>query len=236
MFHYGQRLDPDLLQAFVLVAELGSFTRAAQHLNRSQAAVSQQIKRLEERVGHALLLRSTASVELTATGQDFLGDARRLVAMHEAVLTRLNGKGVAGRVRLGVMEDYGTKRLPPLVADIAARFPDLDVDMEVGLTAPMLKRLGNDFEIVIAMHACGGPDGELVQIEQAVWAGSRKTLPIGRGAIPFALSTTDCLFRKWASEALDAAGSLLAPRPHQRQSCSGRGARLRRAGAHRDEG
>ena len=135
-------LDPDLLRAFVVVADRLSFTRAAEQLNRTQAAVSLQVKRLEERLEIALFRRSTARVELTAAGEGFLTDARRILALNEQAIARISSQRVAGRVRIGVMEDYGTKILPRLLADIAERFPLVQVEMEIGLTALLLKRLG----------------------------------------------------------------------------------------------
>ncbi|RUT92483.1 LysR family transcriptional regulator, partial [Mesorhizobium sp. M7A.T.Ca.TU.009.02.1.1] len=102
-------LDPDLLRAFVVVAERLSFTRAAEQLNRTQAAVSLQVKRLEERIETILFRRSTARVELTAAGEGFLIDARRILALNEQAIARVSGQQVGGQVRIGVMEDYGTK-------------------------------------------------------------------------------------------------------------------------------
>ena len=134
----ARHLDPELLQAFVAVADRLSFTRAAAELNRTQATVSLQVKRLEDRLGILLFRRSTARVELTAGGASFLPDARRILALSEEVLARLSEQRMAGWVRLGVMEDYGTKLLPRLLAGAAEQFPLVQVEMEIGLTARML--------------------------------------------------------------------------------------------------
>lgn len=67
----SRSLDPELLRTFVVVAERLSFTRAAEQLNRTQATVSLQVKRLEERLDISLFRRSTAHVELTAAGEGF---------------------------------------------------------------------------------------------------------------------------------------------------------------------
>lgn len=66
----GTNLDPDLLRAFLTVADHRSFTRAAITLNRTQSAVSSQIKRLEDQLGSILFNRSTARVDLSAAGED----------------------------------------------------------------------------------------------------------------------------------------------------------------------
>jgi DNA-binding transcriptional LysR family regulator len=67
------------VRAFVKVAELRSFTRAAEHLRLSKARVSAQVRDLEAEVGGRLLQRSTRSVRLTSDGEQFLVRARRLV-------------------------------------------------------------------------------------------------------------------------------------------------------------
>ena len=63
-------LDPDLLRAFLAVAEHGSFTRAAHQLNRTQSAVSVQVRRLEQRLGTKLFQRDRAGAVPTAAGDE----------------------------------------------------------------------------------------------------------------------------------------------------------------------
>ena len=198
-------LDPDLLRAFVAVAEQLSFTRAAAMLNRTQATVSLQVKRLEERVGVALFHRSTVRVELTAGGEGFLADARRILALGDQAVARLSDQQPAGRVRIGVMEDYGIKVLPRLLATAKKQYPLIQVEMEIGLTAKMLKRLGSSFDLVIAMHPEGTAEGELVRREDAVWAAAPGHATEELDTLPVALSEPGCLFREWAIRALDGA-------------------------------
>lgn len=212
-------LDPELLRAFVVVADRLSFTRAAEQLNRTQAAVSLQAKRLEERLDTALFRRSTARVELTAAGEGFLTDARRILALNEQAIARVSNR-VAGHVRIGVMEDYGTRILPSLLADIAERFPLVQVDMEIGLTALLLKRLGSSFDAVIAMHPEGTTEGDLICRERAIWAAASTRAVEELDPLPVALSYPDCLFRAWAIDALDKAGrpwrlALCQPEPRR---------------------
>ncbi|SMF65587.1 transcriptional regulator, LysR family [Tistlia consotensis] len=199
-------LDPELLRAFVAVAERLSFTRAAEGLHRSQATVSLQVKRLEARLGVALFRRSTTRVELTAAGIGFLADARRILAMNEAALARLDGQRLAGQVRIGVMEDYGTRLLPPLLAKAAERFPLVRVEVEIGLTARMVGRLGRDFDLVIAMHPEGEAEGELLARETPLWVAAEGHAAEAIEPLPVALSNPDCLFRAWALAALERGG------------------------------
>lgn len=198
-------LDLDLLKAFVAVAEHRSFTRAAAMLNRTQSAVSMQIKRLEDRLGVELFHRTKASVDLSSAGEGLLGYARRMLVLNDEALSRLLEHKVEGRVRLGVMDDYGTFVLPPLLAGFAAAYPRIHLEMETGLTAMMHGRLGDSFDLVIAMHPQGRGEGEFLRREQAVWAAARAHATESLDPLPLALYPQGCLFRKWAMEALDQA-------------------------------
>ncbi|MCA6125888.1 LysR family transcriptional regulator [Bradyrhizobium sp. WSM 1704] len=198
-------LDPDLLQAFVAVAEHRSFTRAASALNRTQSAVSMQVKRLEERLQAELFHRSKANVDLSAAGEGLLGYARRILSLNEEAVGRVRAHGMEGRVRLGVMDDYGTMIVPPLLAGFVANYPLVHVEMETGLTATMPDRLGEAYDLVIAMHPEGRGEGELLRTEQAVWAASAEHRVEQTDPLPVALYPQGCLFRNWAMQALDQA-------------------------------
>src|SRR6516165_1622424 len=95
-------LDPELLQAFVVVADHRSFTRAAMLLNRTQSAVSMQSRRLEDRLGSKLFHRTKASVELSPAGEGLIGYARRILTLNDEAAARLREHKVEGLVRIGV--------------------------------------------------------------------------------------------------------------------------------------
>ena len=198
-------LDPELLKAFVAVADHRSFTRAATRLNRTQSAVSMQIRRLEDRLDVTLFHRTKANVELSPAGEGLLGYARRILSLNDEAVARLREHKVEGMVRLGVMDDYGTSIVPPLLTSFMAGYPLIQVQMETGLTSTMPARLGEAFDLVIAMHPAGRGDGELLRHEQAVWAASAHQPVEHQDPLPVALYPQGCLFRRWAMEALDAA-------------------------------
>src|SRR5579885_3441287 len=99
-------LDPQLLQAFLAVADHLSFTKAAVALNRTQSAVSAQIRKLEDQLGLRLFLRSTTRVELSPAAEGLVGYARRILMLNEEAVQRVRQHEITGRVRLGVMQDY----------------------------------------------------------------------------------------------------------------------------------
>jgi DNA-binding transcriptional LysR family regulator len=198
-------LDPDLLQAFVAVADHRSFTRAAVTLNRTQSAVSMQVKRLEQQLGAELFHRTKANVDLSGAGEGLLGYARRILNLNEEAVGRVREHRLEGRVRLGVMDDYGSLIVPPLLASFVASYPLIHIEMETGLTSSMTGRLGEAYDLVIAMHPEGSPDGELLRREQAVWATSPEHRVEDMDPLPVALYPQGCLFRSWAMQALDTA-------------------------------
>jgi DNA-binding transcriptional LysR family regulator len=198
-------LDPELLKAFVAVADQRSFTRAAVMLNRTQSAVSMQIKRLEAGLDVELFNRTKANVDLSAAGERLLGYARRILALNEEAVGRMAERKIEGVVRLGVMDDYGIFIVPPLLASFLAGYPRIHVEMETGLTSSMPARLGEAYDLVIAMHPAGRGEGEFLRREQAVWAAGPSQAVEAQEPLPVALYPQGCLFRKWAIEALDSA-------------------------------
>jgi DNA-binding transcriptional LysR family regulator len=164
-----------------------------------------QIKRLEEQTGVALFHRTKASVRLSLAGEGFLGPARRMLALNDEAVGALIAHKVEGRVRLGLMEDYGTFLAPPLIASFAAGYPNIRVEMETGLTYCMPEKLGERYDVVVAMHPEGRGEGEFLRREQAVWAASPSHAVEEQTPLPVALHPQGCLFRAWAIEALDAA-------------------------------
>src|SRR5207248_7221389 len=92
------------------------------------------------------------------------------------------------------------------LASFVAGYPLIRVEMGTGLTAAMPERLGETYDLVIAMHPAGRGEGEFLRREQAVWAAGPEQTVAGVDPIPLALYPQGCLFRKWAMEALDAAG------------------------------
>jgi len=200
-------LDPDLLKAFLAVADHQSFTRAAAILHRTQSAVSVQIRRLEERLDVRLFHRMRSGVALSAAGRELLVYARRLLDLNAEAVDALRARKREAVVRLGVMDDYGTIVIPPLLARFTKSHPEIRVEIETGLTATMPARLGEAYDLVIAMHPEGHGGGELLRREQAVWAAAASySAAAPRDTLPVALYPPGCLFRQWATEALDAAG------------------------------
>lgn len=214
-------IDPVLWRSLVAVADSGGFTRAARQLNRTQSAVSMQIRRLEDAIGLTLFKRGGSAVLLTRDGEGMLAYARRILALQDEALSTIAGAGiaggdvagrrVAGLVRLGTMDDYATTFLPPLLARFQSEHPQVDIEVHTGLTATMHERVGRDLDLLLGMQPAGtgpvgGGRGTVLRTEQPVWAVGKGSEAHHADPLPLALYPQGCLFRAWAFRALDAAG------------------------------
>lgn len=130
-------LDPYLLRAFLSVADVGTVNGAAAALHRTQAAVSMQIRRLEELLGVPLFERSSKGLALTADGLLLVPYAREILTLNDEVRQRLAGQRVEGRVKLGVVEDFAATRL----VDILKAFRDLNPRVDIDIMADGNRRL-----------------------------------------------------------------------------------------------
>jgi len=147
MFTFGQ------LTAFVAVAEELSFVRAAERLHVSQPPLTRQIQALERSLGVQLLTRSSRSVRLTAPGQAFLRDARRLLRdVDGATLNiRRTFAGTAGSLQIGFTSVAAFTVLGVVVTSILKNFPGVDVSLQEFVTKDQLDELsGNNLDLGLA--------------------------------------------------------------------------------------
>ena len=113
-------LPIDYLRTFIAVADKKGFTKAGIQVNRSQSAVSMQIKRLEDEVGKPLFERIGKTVKLTTEGHLLINYARRIVKEHDAAVTALSKPALKGFIRFGSPEHYTAGVLPKLLAGFAS--------------------------------------------------------------------------------------------------------------------
>ncbi|MGW5464347.1 LysR family transcriptional regulator [Streptomyces sp. NPDC003996] len=131
------------LHAFVVLAEELHFGRAAARLGIAQPPFSQQIRRLEEKVGYALFDRERGRVRLTPAGRALLPAARQALAglADGLAAARAVGSGRSGRLRIGFAASLALTVLPGLLRDFRQRFPDAHLDIREMTTAPQLDAL-----------------------------------------------------------------------------------------------
>ena len=111
-------LDTDQLRSFVAIVDTGSFTRAADRVNKTQSAVSMQIRRLEEQLGRPLFAKLGRGVRLTEDGEKLIDFARQMLQVEAAAFASVSRKALAGRIRLGIPDDYAESVLPEAAVPI----------------------------------------------------------------------------------------------------------------------
>ena len=145
-------MDLDALRVFVKVAELGSFTRASEHLGLSKARASIRIQELEASLGSRLLHRSTRTVRLTTDGEQFLTRARRLVADADDLAAMFSApSNFRGRVRLDLPLGFARNVVIPRLPEFLAAHPQLE--MLVSTTDRFVDLLREGFDCVMRVGA-----------------------------------------------------------------------------------
>lgn len=119
------KVNFDGIQAFVLVAELSSFKKAADYLHLTQTALTRRIQKLESQLGMRLLERTTRSVELSAIGREFLPEAQKLVNEMTQAVTRLKEKSLrsTGDVTIACIPTMAYHRLPERIREYSRLYP-----------------------------------------------------------------------------------------------------------------
>ncbi len=210
-------LHPDLLRAFVLIAEGRSFTQAAPLVGRTQAAVSMQIKRLEEALGQPVLSRGKGeAVELTPRGQYLLGRARQMLALNDEVMATFRTPQFAGTVRLGTPDDYAFGYLPLVLKRFADTHPAVLVDVLREPSGKLLDRLHRgELDLTLLPEGTEPRSQPAVPLWRGplVWVTSARHAPHRIDPLPLALASPDPLSKRrgcdWgcaAMQALERAG------------------------------
>lgn len=200
-------LDLDAVRAFVLVAELSSFTRAAEALDTTQSAVSLKLKRLEAHLGKSLLERTPRVVRLSAEGLAFLGAARELLGAHERALGVLSGD--ERRVALGLSEHVADAGLARQLAQLRMHDPGLVIELHLGLSAQLLAQYDERrLDAVILRQAeeeAVRADARALFREPLVWLAAPQWQWQPGAPLPLALLAAPCAVRAGAIRALDEA-------------------------------
>src|SRR6202012_934134 len=166
-----QNLEPILI--FITVAEMGSFTRAADSLGIQKGRASTAVRKLGEDVGVRLLHRTTRSVQLTEDGRAFHAPARDLLADVDDLHSMFAGDRVAlrGRLRVALPTEVARTTIVPALQDFMAAHPELE--LEVSSTDRQVDLVQEGFDCVLRLGPIGDetlgapPLGKLRMIKHA---------------------------------------------------------------------
>ncbi|PMR73153.1 LysR substrate-binding domain-containing protein [Billgrantia endophytica] len=200
-------IDHELLRTFVAIVDHGGFTRAAQAVNRTQSAVSMQIKRLEEDViQRPLFERQGRQMHLTSEGTTLLGYARRILALQGEALNMLREPDMVGRVRIGVPDDFVMRFLPGILKSFSQTWPLVDVEVQCAPSSELLGRQQGSLDLSIVTREVGQEIGTILRREETVWVVAESHPVHRQSPLPLALFEEPCFCRRHACNALTRAG------------------------------
>ncbi|MFO0958113.1 MAG: LysR family transcriptional regulator [Isosphaeraceae bacterium] len=198
-------VDTLQLRSFIAIADSGTFVRAAAAVNRTQPALSLQVKKLEDQLGCALFDRGGRKVVLTPQGEIFLGYARRMIQLQGEAYSRLKEPDVEGEIRFGTPEDFATHYLPDVLARFRQHHPRVRLRVACDLTLNLMEGFHRgDYDVILAKR---DPQrvkgGTKVWREPLVWAAA-DCCPTEE-PLSLVLSPQPCIYRARALAALDRA-------------------------------
>lgn len=200
-------LDPRLLRSFGAIADTGSFTQAAERLNMTQSTISQQLGRLEEAVGGALVDRKARPVRLTAIGERLLGYARRMLDLQREAEAMLGDTAGTTSLRIGVPEDIVSRSMAKVFAAFAERHRDVRLDVVAGLSRDLTRRYrAGEFDIVVVKEQLPGPDRRAAYPEAMAWFEGEGAPPSWPDPLPLVTFPPGGLYREAMFERIEREG------------------------------
>lgn len=201
------QLDIDLLRNFAAIAEAGVMSRAADRVGRTQAALSQQVKRLEIAVQQTLMIRTGRGITLTLQGERLLQHAQKILRTHDEAVAELMGVSLEGNLRFGCPDDYARIFLPPLLQSFAQQHPQVFVEVVCAPTPRLLEKLNDQaLDIAIVSFPDSPQRDQFLRREPFVWVGAKGSTAFNLDPLQLALSDTDTLDHQAATSRLEKIG------------------------------
>lgn len=202
-----RNLDTALIRTFVTAADRASMTAAANALNLTQGAVSQQIKRLEDVLGCSLFERDRRGLRLTRAGERLFGKGRRLLSLNDEIWAEIAGSAVAGKVRLGVAYDLVGTLLAPVLKAYADTYPQVEISLHCAASPELAAALAAGMiDLAVIEERVGPSAGECLAVDRLVWVGARGGAAHRKRPLPVSMVADTCAFRPAVLSALSEQG------------------------------
>ena len=192
-----KRLDFNQLTTFVAIVDSGSITRAAASLYRTQAAISIQLKKLEEGLGKQLLNRSYNNFTLTREGEILLSYARKILNLSEEAFHAISDEEVSGVVRFGIPDGYARAYIQNSLRKFVRRFPKIRIQIKNDNSHNLYKSLHEgELDLILVTKDPRESGGELIRREKICWVSAKDYHLDKQEPIPLALYERGCAYRK----------------------------------------
>jgi DNA-binding transcriptional LysR family regulator len=203
-------LELDLLKTLVAISETGNFSAASEVVFRTPSAVSMQVKRIEEILGHQIFKRSARSVTPTEDGELLIAHARRVLALNRDIVAKFIMPEISGVVRVGAL-DYAVEQfLPVVLRRFAETHPGITVDVVVENSEPLVNKIKQN-QLDIAIISCDAiesarTDVEILYLEKMAWAGLKGGVAAEQNPLPVSVWEEGCVWRTVGLSSLEKQG------------------------------
>lgn len=198
-------LDLELIKTFLTVLEAEGFKPAAERLNKTPAAISQQIKRLEDLLGQRVLERSNQGISLTAAGEVLKVKGQRLMALNYELLGDMRENELAGTLNFGAPADYAPTLLQKLLPIFHRELPKVTPNILLEPSRSLRPKVNaGTLDMAIVAREPGAAEGEELWAEEIAWFGNSTDSKARHRA---GVLTTDCVLRDRALHNLKEAGA-----------------------------
>lgn len=203
----SEPFDLELLRTFVAVCRQGSLSRVAIQTDRTQSAISMQMRRLETLLGRHLFQRTGRGVVPTAEGELFLGYATRILALSDEAHARLRQGDLRGSVRIGLAEEVATAALPAALGHLHRAYPDVRLDVVVEHSVSLGRMWSEDgLDIMIGPTSVVVADALVTWNVELQWVAARDFVVDPIRPIDIVTFAAPCLWRRRMIDALAASG------------------------------
>ncbi|MEH6631624.1 MAG: LysR family transcriptional regulator [Halopseudomonas aestusnigri] len=200
-------LNLELIRTFLTVLKEGGFKAGAERLNKTPAAISMQIKRLEEQLNQRLLERSNKGIVLTAAGEVLKVKGERLLSLNYELLGDMRHEELSGRLSFGAPTDYAPTLLKKIMPIFVMEFPKVDPKIILEPSRNLRRRVQSGaLDMAIVAREPNTDEGHHLWTEEVAWYGNKTD---DSGALVVGLLGVDCILRDRALGMLKA-----APSPH----------------------
>ncbi|WP_246237933.1 LysR substrate-binding domain-containing protein [Pseudomonas akapageensis] len=202
-------VEIDLLQAFIAVADTGSFSAAAAVISRSQSAVSQKIIRLEKVLGTRVFERTSRALTLTPDGERLLIGARKMMVHFDDFLREFREPATVNVLRLGISENLVPTQLVNLLSRFTRLYPDIRLELTTGFGNDLLADYeAGQLDVVITKRKFSSTvqRGRTIWREPLVWIAARDYQIQASLPVPLVMMQPPCGYRSIMIEAMASVG------------------------------
>jgi DNA-binding transcriptional LysR family regulator len=200
--------DLEQLRTLVAAIDAGSLSAAVARRNLSQSSLSEQLRKLEERAGQVLLVRSKAGVRPTPAGERLLVHARQILALSDTAWRDLHDVPLEGEVQLGITDYFRPADLTRLLARLGQQYPRLRLRTLIGKSDELEashRRGALDLAIILRTHP--GSHAQVLGTEAMHWVAAPGSALIAEGLpLPLVLLPETCSLHRLAIDRLQAQG------------------------------